>query len=132
MFVRDYEDKDFSSLNNLLIDVYGVRKEKCDTNNIELVSIYNDIVIGYLTLTIIHDSVKNINWGMVNYVCVDKNYRKKGVATNLFKKVLKICEDKKISYIELTSNEKRVEAHALYKKLGFNIRNTTVFRKELL
>ena len=61
-----------------------------------------------------------------------KNIEGMGIATKLFEEVFNICRFENISYIELTSNETRVEAHALYKKIGFMVRDTTVFRKEFL
>ena len=132
MEIREYIDSDLSSLNILLNDVYGIEKVNCITDNIELVAIDDEAVVGYLMLNIMHNSIKNIRYGMVNYVCVAKEYRRQGIATKLFEKVFDICRNKNISYIELTSNETRVEAHALYKKIGFMVRDTTVFRKEFL
>ena len=132
MEVREYIDSDLSSLNILLNDVYGIEKVNCITDNVELVAIEDEAVVGYLVINIMHDSIKNISYCMVNNVCVDKGHRRKGIATKLFEKVFDICRNKNISYIELTSNETRVEAHALYKKIGFMVRDTTVFRKEFL
>ena len=132
MEIREYIDSDLSSLNVLLNDVYDIEKVNCITDNIELVAIDDEAVVGYLMLNIMHNSIKNIRYGMVNYVCVAKEYRRQGIATKLFEKVFDICRNKNISYIELTSNETRVEAHALYKKIGFMVRDTTVFRKEFL
>lgn len=132
MEIREYIDSDLSSLNVLLNDVYDIEKVNCITDNIELVAIDDEAVVGYLMLNIMHDSIKNIRYGMVNYVCVAKEYRRQGIATKLFEKVFDICRNKNISYIELTSNETRVEAHALYKKIGFMVRDTTVFRKEFI
>ena len=132
MEIREYIDSDLSSLNILLNDVYGIEKVNCITDNIELVAIDDEAVVGYLMLNIMHNSIKNIRYGMVNYVCVAKEYRRQGIATKLFEKVFDICRNKNISYIELTSNETRVEAHALYKKIGFMVRDTTVFRKEFI
>ena len=43
-----------------------------------------------------------------------------------------IRNEKYGSYIELTSNPTRIEAHGLYQKLGFNIRKTNVYRKEII
>ena len=132
MEIRKYVDSDLSSLNKLLIDVYGTEKVNCITDNIELVAVENNEIVGYLMLNKLHDSVKGIYYCMVNYVCVSRKYRRCGIANKLFEEVFNICKVGNISYIELTSNETRVEAHALYKKIGFMVRDTTVFRKELI
>lgn len=132
IIVRNYLDSDLDSLNDLLKDVYGLEKKARKTDNIELVAIYQDEVVGYLTLHKLHDSVMDFSYFFVNYVCVKKEYRKRGIATRLFEEVFEISLEKGISYIELTSNKERVAAHSLYQSLGFNIRCTDVFRKEIL
>ena len=132
MEIRKYIESDLSSLNVLLNDVYGIEKVICTTDNIELVAIDREVVVGYLMVNKMHDSIRNIYYCMLNYVCVSKEYRRMGIATKLFEEVFNICRFENISYIELTSNAARVEAHALYKKLGFIVRDTTVFRKEFI
>lgn len=132
MEIRKYIESDLSSLNVLLNDVYGIEKVICTTDNIELVAIDREVVVGYLMINKMHDSIRNIYYCMLNYVCVSKEYRRMGIATKLFEEVFNICRFENISYIELTSNAARVEAHALYKKLGFIVRDTTVFRKEFI
>ena len=132
MEIRKYIGSDLFSLNVLLNDVYGIKKVICTTDNIELVAIEDEVVVGYLMINKMHDSIRNIYYCMLNYVCVSKEYRRIGIATKLFEEVFNICRLENISYIELTSNAARVEAHALYKKLGFIVRDTTVFRKEFI
>ena len=132
MEIRKYIGSDLFSLNVLLNDVYGIKKVICTTDNIELVAIDREVVVGYLMVNKMHDSIRNIYYCMPNYVCVSKEYRRMGIATKLFEEVFNICRFENISYIELTSNAARVEAHALYKKLGFIVRDTTVFRKEFI
>jgi len=132
MEIRKYMGSDLFSLNVLLNDVYGIKKVICTTDNIELVAIDRRVVVGYLMVNKMHDSIRNIYYCMLNYVCVSKEYRRMGIATKLFEEVFNICRFENISYIELTSNAARVEAHALYKKLGFIVRDTTVFRKEFI
>ena len=130
--IRTYKTSDKDSLNILLKEVYGLEKEDNTTNNIEIVAVYNDQIIGYLTINKLYDSVRNINYAFLNYVCVKKEYRNKGIASNMLEYVFNICKKLNISYIELTSNDKRIEAQYLYQNMGFSIRETNVFRKEIL
>ena len=88
--------------------------------------------MGYVVFNKIVDKVRNISYCYANYVCVHNDYRNQHIATKLLEKAFSICKDEGISYIELTTNPTRVEAHELYKKLGFEQRNTDVFRKEIL
>ncbi len=132
IMIRNYNSSDFDSLNNLLYEVYGLKKQENNNNNIELVADINNEIVGYLTINKLYDSVKNIKYCYINYVCVKKEYRNLGIGTKLLQKVDEICRENNISYIELTSNGSRIEAQNLYKKMGFELRNTNVFRKVIL
>lgn len=131
--IREYKNSDFDSLNELLKEAYGLTK-KYNNNlvNTELVALLDNEVVGYLTINKLYDSILESNYCYINYVCVKKKYQNNGIATALFNKVFEICKIENISYIELTSNPTRIEAHGLYQKLGFNIRKTDVFRKEII
>ncbi len=131
--IRRYEDKDLETLNNLLTKEYNHKREgTISQDNIELVAILNGKVIGYLILSKMYNVVKDFFYGYITYVCVLEEYRNQNIATQLFEEVFKICKTENIKELELTSNSSRVAAHHLYKKLGFNIRETDVFRKELI
>lgn len=133
MEIKYYDDKYFDSLNELLQETFSVSKTyKNETDGIELIVCNGLEVIGYLNLTKCRDMITGDKYFYVNYVCVKKNFRGLGVATTLFEKVFEICKELDVSYLELTSNPSRIAAHSLYEKLGFSIRNTTVFRKEFL
>lgn len=59
---------------------------------------------------------------------VDDQFRKRGVATLLLEKAVATAKEHKASYIELTSNPKRIAAIRLYEKVGFKKRDTNVYR----
>lgn len=130
--IREYKEKDLASLNILLEEVYGLKKENNTNDNTELVAVLNNEVVGYLTINKLYDSVKNIKYCYINYVCVKKEYRESHIATKLLQEVEKICKGENISYIELTSSSKRVEAQYLYNNRGYIKRDTNVFRKVIL
>lgn len=130
--IRTYKTSDKDSLNALLKEVYNLEKREDNNTNIEIVAVCDNQVVGYLTINKLYDSVKNINYAFLNYVCVRKEYRNKGIASHMLEYSFNICRDNNISYIELTSNDKRVEAQYLYRSMGFTIRETNVFRKEIL
>lgn len=130
--IRNYSDNDLASLNELLIESFNMTKKGNNTVNAELVAVLSNMIVGYLTINKLYDSVLGCNYCYVNYVCVKKEYMHKGIATSLFNKVFEICKNENISYIELTSNPSRIEARGLYDKLGFSIRETNVYRKEIL
>lgn len=130
--VRRYKRCDFNQVNKILNESFDVSKVDKRSRNIELVACLSDKVVGYLVVNKLYDSVRSINYFHINYVCVDSNYRKLGIATKLLEEVFRLAKTKKISYIELTSNKKRTIAHKLYLNNGFTIRDTNVFRKEII
>lgn len=133
IIIREYEGKDIESLNELLDEVYKMKKSKNIANdNIELVAVDNERVVGYLTINKLFDSVQNINYANINYVCVLEKYRNRGICSNMLDKVINYCRKNNISYIELTSNPTRKIARHLYEKKGFVERETSVYRKEIV
>lgn len=133
IIIREYEDKDMESLNELLDEVYKMKKSKNIANdNIELVAVDNERVVGYLTINKLFDSVQNLNYANINYVCVLERYRNRGICSNMLDEVINYCMENNISYIELTSNPTRKIARYLYEKKGFVERETSVYRKEIV
>lgn len=128
-----YDCKYLDSLNELLNLSFNVKKVGETSNqDIELLAVVGNRVVGYLLLNYLVDGVRGISYFYVNYVCTHPDFRHQHIATKLFEKVFLICKEKNISYLELTSHSKRVVAHYLYHKLGFKLRETNVFRKEIL
>lgn len=133
IIIREYEDKDMESLNELLDEVYKMKKSKNIANdNMELVAVDNERVVGYLTINKLFDSVQNLNYANINYVCVLERYRNRGICSNMLDEVINYCMENNISYIELTSNPTRKIARHLYEKKGFVERETSVYRKEIV
>ena len=59
---------------------------------------------------------------------IDEKFRKMGIATRLFQKVVDNAREHKAAYIDFTSKPYRVEGNSLYEKLGFQKRDTNVYR----
>lgn len=67
----------------------------------------------------------------VEEVVVDENHRGMGVARAIMESLIACAKELDVQRLELTSNASRAPAHALYRSLGFEVRDTTVFRLEL-
>lgn len=134
MEIRGYQDRDLESLNDLLNEYeFGLqRKGRTNSSNKEFVAIVDNKVVGYAVLNQLYDNIQNLNYGYINYVCVLKKFQNKKIATKIFNYIFEICKTEHIAYLELTSNPSRVAAHHLYEKLGFKVRETDVFGKEIL
>jgi ribosomal protein S18 acetylase RimI-like enzyme len=64
-------------------------------------------------------------------VVVDKAFRGRGIGEGLVQKALEGAREIGARRLDLTSNPQRIAARALYKKLGFQIKDTGLFRKPL-
>jgi len=86
-------------------------------------------MVGTATLT--HITKLTADFGTLEDVVIDENYRKQGIATQLIEEVTKEAKKHNMWYVELTSRPTRVEANKLYQKLGFEERETNIYRINL-
>lgn len=100
-------------------------------DNIIIVAEIEDTIIGMLEIDFIENTIQNTKYAIINNVCVDDKFRHMGIGKLLLNSAEVICKDNKCSYINLTSNKTRSEAHALYKKENYKIIDTCIFRKDL-
>lgn len=131
--VREYRMTDYFDVSRILEEAFGVTKANVnpDNNYKEYVAVVNDVVAGYLVLTRVLDLVKGRPYYLVDYVCVAKFYRNLGLGQLLMERVLEVARKDKALYIELTSRKDRVVAHHLYEKVGFEKRDSYIYRRTL-
>lgn len=131
--VREYRMTDYFDVSRILEEAFGVAKANVnpDNNYKEYVAVVNDVVAGYLVLTRVLDLVKGRPYYLVDYVCVAKSYRNLGLGQLLMERVLEVARKDKALYVELTSRKDRVAAHHLYEKVGFEKRDSYIFRRTL-
>ncbi len=131
--VREYRMTDYFDVSRILEEAFGVTKANVnpDNNYKEYVAVVNDVVAGYLVLTRVLDLVKGRPYYLVDYVCVAKSYRNLGLGQLLMERVLEVARKEKALYIELTSRKDRVAAHHLYEKVGFEKRDSYIYRRTL-
>ena len=132
--VRKYNEADFCDVNNVLKEAFGISKKSNSLNNdhIELVACVDRKVVGYLLLTRVFDPVISNNYFLIDYVCVKEEFRNKKIGSLLVNEAIGIARDNGGSYIQLTSSRFREAAHKLYENCGFVVRDSDIFRKELL
>ena len=131
--VREYRMTDYFDVSRILEEAFGVTKANVnpDNNYKEYVAVVNDVLSGYLVLTRVLDLVKGRPYYLVDYVCVDKSYRNLGLGQLLMERVLEVARKDKALYVELTSRKDRVVAHHLYEKVGFEKRDSYIYRRTL-
>lgn len=89
----------------------------------------NHKIVGMLILVVYRIPVWKKGW--IEDVVVDKEYRGKGIATRLISYAIESAKVNGISSLNLTSRPERENANKLYRKLGFEKRDTNVYRIEL-
>ena len=102
-----------------------------NSSNLSLLAVAGEEVLGHVMIDIRYDIIKEKTIFFLNYICVTKNERNKGIASLLLKKVEEIAKEKNVNSIEFTSNTKRLAAHNLYLKNNFRIKDTSYFQKML-
>jgi len=88
-----------------------------------------DKIIGMATLYIMQKIGKRT--GHVEDVVVDSAYRGQGLGEKLMHEIIAVAKAERITTLFLTSRPARVAAHKLYQKVGFTVKDTTVFRLSL-
>lgn len=90
-----------------------------DPDNIYLVAVDNELVVGYLSC---HEQVLLHHVGKVfeiQELYVEKEYRGQGVGRLLIQSLEKIIGPENYKSLEVTSNAKRIRAHQFYEECGF-------------
>lgn len=101
------------------------RMVTCDANTM-LVARTPDAIIGTLTLVLLHlpSGVR----ARVEDVVVDSAARGQGVAGLLTQEALRLAREAGARTVDLTSRPDRAAANRLYERLGFQARQSTVYR----
>lgn len=83
-------------------------------------------ILGTLTLVVFPIPTGIRAW--IEDVIVDSNARGKGIGKLLTRTAIEIAELAGAKTVDLTSRPSRVEANSLYRSLGFELRETNVYR----
>ncbi len=86
-------------------------------------------VVGVATLYILQKVAKRV--ARVEDVVVDVGYRGQGLGKRLMQELIAVARERGVKELELTSGADRVEANALYVKLGFKPKETNAYTRSL-
>lgn len=87
-------------------------------------------IIAMLSLAIYRTTTGIHAW--IEDVVVDQKARRQGVANKLTQAALEFAHQNGAKAVSLTSRPEREAANQLYQKLGFELVNTNLYRKNLL
>ncbi len=95
-----------------------------------LVAAYNNTeIIGILTLVTYQIPTGKRAW--IEDVVVDESARNMGIGKQLLNYAIGLSKELKANSVNLTSSSARVAANQLYQSLGFELRETNVYRISL-
>ncbi|MER6109092.1 MULTISPECIES: GNAT family N-acetyltransferase [Streptomyces] len=101
------------------------RMVTCDANTV-LIARAADGIVGTLTLVLL--PLPSGLRGRIEDVVVDSSARGQGVAGLLIQEALRIADKAGARTVDLTSRRDREAANRLYERLGFEARQSTVYR----
>jgi ribosomal protein S18 acetylase RimI-like enzyme len=108
------------------LDVEAVRRIlACDANTVLLARAEREIV-GTLTLVMV--PVPSGLRARIEDVVVDEGARGHGIAGRLIEEAVRVAREGGARTVDLTSRPDRLAANRLYERLGFAVRESTVYR----
>ena len=144
IIIREYDNNDFLEVKEILFEAFPEVNDLLEksmttfetlnlekSKYIQLVALVDEKVVGYMIASRIVDPVLIRTNLWIDYVCVNSEYRGKGIAKKLMKKIEEIAIEEKILFLQLTSSRFRTGARKLYMDMGFKIRESDIFRKVL-
>lgn len=105
------------------------RRQLASPHNPLFLLLDGDTVIGMLTVGIYLSPTGSKAW--IEDVVVDNAYRGQGLGRMLVSHAIAYCKEQGIDTLMLTSNPKRIAANALYQSLGFERKETNVYRMKM-
>ena len=96
-------------------------------NEYVIIAIEDENIIGYLAGTINEKgSYELIQYGEINNMLVDNNYRGSGIGKQLINCFKEYCKNKNITNLKVVASAKNLNAIDFYKKQGFEDFNLTL------
>ena len=112
-----------------VITLRDIRKILSDSN-VYLLTIKDGVKIVGIAALLFHAAPTGFH-AHIEDVVIDEAYRGRGLGEKLIQKLMAIAKTKQARYIELTSRPSRVAANHLYQKLGFEKKETNVYKIRL-
>ena len=142
IFIRKAQLEDLNIIQNLNNELFKLEKEKYDStlvqnwplsedgkyyfedliiNHYVIVATKDDKIVGYLAGSINEKgSYEEIQYGEINNMLVDNNFRGLGIGKLLIDKFKQYCKDNSIKNLKVVASAKNIKAIEFYKNNGFN------------
>jgi GNAT superfamily N-acetyltransferase len=122
MLADDYLGRLREALSEPLDERYGraFAAIDADPNQFLAVAELDDEVVGCLQLTFIPGLSRIGQWrGLVEAVRVDARFRGRGIGRRMLQWAIDECRTRGCSFVQLTTDKSRSDAHRFYASLGF-------------
>ena len=151
VLIRKATINDLSKIQNLNNELFKLEKENYDStlvlnwplteegktyfknlieNDYVVVALIDNEIVGYLAGTINDKgSYEEIQYGEINNMLVDGNYRGYGIGKKLIDSFKSYCKDNNILHLKVTASFKNTNAIEFYKKNGFEEFDLTLIMK---
>lgn len=135
--LKDFTPQVTESINNLLKQLNPQARVLTEADVREIIAMQTNRlfvakehatgqIIGMITLiTYIIPYAKK---ALLEDFVISESYRSHGIGSQLMKFAIQKARDERVKYIELTSNPTREAANLFYQKMGFQKRETNVYR----
>ena len=136
--LTEYKDIFLDAVNKLLpqLSTSAVPLAKYDlqkiiaSNSTKLLLAENQkLLVGTLSLVLFKIPTRTRAW--IEDVVVDSDARGQGIGKLLIQHAIKLAKESGAKTIDLTSHPSREQANRLYQKLGFEIRETNIYRYKI-
>lgn len=144
MLIRNYSDSDFLFVKEILVEAFPevkdfLLKSLVDSSSlnidkskyIQLVAEQDGNIMGYALVSRCFDPVLHKVNFWIDYVCVSEIFRGKGIGKQLLQKIEEFAINEDVMFLQLTSSRFRTNARKLYMYMGYEIRESDIFRKVL-
>ena len=151
IIIRKAQLEDLNIIQNLNNELFKLEKENYDStlvrdwplsedgkqyfedliiNHYVIVAIKDDKIVGYLAGSINEKgSYEEIQYGEINNMLIDNNFRGLGIGKLLIDKFKQYCKDNNINNLKVVASAKNTKAIKFYKNNGFNDFDITLTTK---
>jgi ribosomal protein S18 acetylase RimI-like enzyme len=120
---------EFDSLENIK-KTYDLCKD--DPHYYFIVGKVDNKIVAYTTMIIFYDIFDGpYPIATLWYVCVDENYRRQGIATQMFEEIERIANENHCEIMYFTSQSDNYSAHKFYRSVGYSDTKEKAFVKYL-
>ncbi|MDD3340826.1 MAG: GNAT family N-acetyltransferase [Bacilli bacterium] len=96
-----------------------------------LIAVLEKEIVGFIWIDKIDDVFLEKQTFYLRNICVKEEYQNRGIGRRMLLECATIAKQNDIDEITFTSSNYRIASHALYREVGYKIKDTSVFIKNM-